>query len=68
VYESSAGSHPHLWLKIEEPDDLNLHAAMRDGYDGGWHEATAHLSLETAQGLIDQLQAMIEDHYHHQSG
>ena len=67
VWESSAATHAHLWLKIEEPDDLNQHARQGDRYDGGWHEATAHVSVETAQALAEQLMAAVEHHYHYRS-
>ena len=48
VYESSAAVSPHLWLAVM-PDDNP--------------EATAHLTLESAEHLRDQLTWLIENHY-----
>ena len=66
VYESSAALHPHLWLAISEPNDLNDwvrdYATGRE-YTGGYKEAHAHMALEAAEALVDQLQAAITNHY-----
>jgi len=55
VYESSATSGPHLWLAVKET------AATRT--EGTDTEATAHLTLEAATRLRDQLTYLIENHY-----
>jgi hypothetical protein len=66
VYESSAASHPHIWVAIEEPVDLNAFAAWsgpRDEYPGMMKEAHSHLRLEDAVRLRDQLTHLIDHHY-----
>jgi hypothetical protein len=71
VYESSAAEHPHIWLAITEPVDLNEHGicmhygrALGDaGCDCGSKEAHAHLSIENATALRDQLTWIIDNHY-----
>ena len=52
VYESSAASGPHIWLKARE--------AMR-----GEPERTAalHLTAENAWRLADQLRYLVRNHY-----
>lgn len=63
VYESSAAFHPHLWIQITEPDDLNQHGrcmATDSECLCAFHEATSHLSIENAIALRDQLTTMIE--------
>ena len=56
VSESSAASGPHLWLRIVSPVDLN------DRY-GPQQESVAHLTLENATTLRDQLTYLINHHY-----
>ena len=48
VYESSAADGPHVWLRVEED---------RVSY------ASAHLTLEHAAELRDQLDYLIRNHY-----
>jgi hypothetical protein len=55
VYESSAASGPHLWVAVKQD-----RAARLDGRDT---EATAHLTLDDATRLRDQLTYLIENHY-----
>ncbi|MBS1722550.1 MAG: hypothetical protein JSS66_06025 [Armatimonadetes bacterium] len=55
VYESSAASGPHLWLKVTEPG-----IAREDQKDT---TATLHLSLENALTLRDQIEWLIANHY-----
>lgn len=52
VYESSAASSPHIWLRAEE----NMKAQDSS-------ESTVHLTLESATELRDQLSYLIENHY-----
>lgn len=56
VYESSAASGPHLWLSVTCPSDLN---------DPGSEpiEAIAHLKLESAENLVEQIDHLITCHY-----
>jgi len=54
VYESSAAESPHIWVAIESGPQLQ-------DLPG---EAHAHLSLEDAKMLCDQITWMIENHYH----
>lgn len=56
AYESSAASGPHLWLRIEQPRDLNDPNSEQ-------FDATAHLTLNAASQLRDQLDALIAGHY-----
>jgi hypothetical protein len=56
VYESSAASGPHLWLRVESPVDLNQP-------EGEMLEGVAHLTLENAELLRDQLTHLIDNHY-----
>ncbi len=56
VYESSAASGPHIWLNVECPANLNDPA-------GAFKEAVAHLTLDNATLLRDQLTQLIENHY-----
>lgn len=56
VYESSAASGPHLWLRIVSPVSLNEPNGMMA-------ETVAHLTLENAQKLHDQLGFLIRNHY-----
>lgn len=61
VYESSAAMHPHIWLLVKEPNDLNAWA--RGDQSEGLHEAHSHLRIEDAEKLRDQLTWLIENHY-----
>lgn len=56
VYESSAATGPHVWLKAEAPVDLNEPA-------GPTHEVPIHLTVENALRLADQLRYLAENHY-----
>lgn len=56
VYESSAASHPHIWVNVVCP--LNLNEPQ-----GQMIEAVAHLTIENAENLRDQLQYLIDNHY-----
>jgi len=56
VYESSAASGPHIWIRTEQPSDLNDPSSDPV-------EAVAHLPLEAAEQLRDQLTALIANHY-----
>lgn len=65
VYESSAAMHPHLWVKVRSPKSVNdwMVADQTGGTYDDWEEATAHLRLEDAVVLRDQLTYLIEHHY-----
>jgi len=66
VHESSSAHGPHLWLRIRQPSDLNemgLCNARGQKYEGEWQDAAAHLPVEVAEALIDQLRAVIDGHY-----
>lgn len=56
VYESSAAEHPHIWLRVQCPTDLNRP-------DGPITEAVAHLPIEGAELLYKQLGHLIENHH-----
>jgi hypothetical protein len=56
VYESSSAMAPHLWVAVSCPADLNKP-------DGPEVEAVAHLTLDNARLLRDQLTYLIEHHY-----
>jgi hypothetical protein len=56
TYESSAASGPHVWVSIECPEDLNRPL-------GVFTQAVAHLTLDDATRLRDQLTWLIENHY-----
>lgn len=56
VYESSAASGPHIWLSAVCPANLN-------DPSGASVEAVAHLTLDNATLLRDQLTHLIENHY-----
>jgi hypothetical protein len=56
VYESSAASHPHIWLTAQAPANLNLR-------DGEQVEAPIHLRIEDAVTLYRQLGFLIRHHY-----
>lgn len=56
VYESSAAMGPHIWVNVECPANLNEPI-------GPTAEATAHITLDNAIILRDQLTYLIENHY-----
>jgi hypothetical protein len=56
VYESSSAMAPHLWVAVTCPADLNKP-------DGPEVEAVAHITLESAEALRDQLTFLIDHHY-----
>ncbi len=56
VYESSAASGPHLWLKASVPSDLNNPRSERV-------EAAMHLTVENACVLAEQIRVLARDHY-----
>lgn len=56
VYESSNAEHPHIWVKVECPADMNRP-------DGPMIEAHAHLAIEGAELLHKQLGYLIKSHY-----
>lgn len=56
VYESSNAEGPHLWVRTESPVDLNQPW-------GDMKEGVAHLRLEDARLLRDQLTWLIDHHY-----
>ena len=56
VYESSMASGPHIWLKATTPDNLN-------DPQGEQVEAVAHLTIEDAAKLAQQLNHLIDNHY-----
>ena len=53
VYESSAAESPHIWLRVDERFDRS--AEPKD--------ATAHLTMESARQLAEQLLWLCENHY-----
>lgn len=55
VYESSAASGPHIWLNVQT--DVGALTQQKPG------EGTAHLTLEQAELLRDQLSHLISHHY-----
>jgi hypothetical protein len=59
VYESSAASGPHIWVDIKSPAKLQEVHPPPDGMTAG----TAHLPLEQAIMLRDQLNWLIDNHY-----
>lgn len=56
VYESSAAMAPHIWLALSQGQDPKLSNLEKS-------EAHAHMPLETAEQLRDQLTWLIENHY-----
>lgn len=56
VAESSAASHPHVWLWFTVPEDLN-------DPQGDTMSGAVHLRIEDAVKLRDQLSHLIEHHY-----
>lgn len=67
LQESSSAESPKIWFRIKEPDDLNAAfvAKMEEReYDGPSHEASAHMTFEQIDELIERLQWIKENHYH----
>lgn len=58
VYESSSAESPHIWVNI---DASPWHTEAKEG------EGVAHLSLEQAALLRDQLNFLISNHYQHEA-
>jgi len=56
VSESSAAFVPHIWVRTTCPSNLN-------DPESAPIEAVAHLTLENATLLRDQLTQLIENHY-----
>lgn len=56
VRESSNAEGPHLWLDVAQLTNLNDRKSPT-------FTATAHLPIETAEQLVDQLQHAIRNHY-----
>lgn len=56
VYESSNAEHPHIWVKVKSPADMN-------NPEGEMWEAVAHLPIEGARLLHKQLGYLVENHY-----
>lgn len=61
IYESSSAEQPKIWLRVEEPNDLNAWAV--DDRSGGTHDATLHMTAETAWQLKQQIEWLITNHY-----
>ena len=59
VYESSSASHPCVWVDIKSPAGLQEVHPPPEGMTAG----TAHLKIEDATMLRDQLTWLIENHY-----
>lgn len=57
IYESSLAEHPHIWVDIAQPVDLN------DPKSGVLVEAVAHLPIEGAALLAKQLTYLADNHY-----
>ncbi len=56
VNESSAAEHPHIWLNVTCPVNLNEPSGPR-------REAVAHLPIEDAQRLAEQIMFLVEHRY-----
>lgn len=62
VYESSSAEAPHIWLRLQQgglrtSGDTSVGGALEVS------EAVAHLSLEEAKQLRDQLDWLMDNHY-----
>lgn len=57
VYESSAASEPHLWLHVTVVRSPEGYSTLEEG------SGHAHLTLEQAEQLRDQLDYLICNHY-----
>lgn len=60
VSESSAAMAPHVWLRVECPANLNEP-------DGPTVEGVAHLTVENAARLAEQVFTVIGNHYQNES-
>jgi len=58
VYESSAASGPNIWLKVTSPADRNRP-------DGPVVDAVAHLSIDEARKVAEQIIMVCDNHYQH---
>lgn len=56
VYESSAADGAHVWLRVQEPSDLNRR-------DSRLQEVSAHLTTDDAWRLAEQLLELVLYHY-----
>jgi hypothetical protein len=56
AYESSAASYPHIWILVQCPQNFNEP-------NGPTTEAMAHLRIEDAEVLLNQLTYLINNHY-----
>lgn len=56
VSESSLASGPHIWIWVQCPENLN-------DLDGPRKKAECHMTLDAAEGLRDQLNYIIANHY-----
>lgn len=66
IYESSAAMHPHIWVAVRQPEDMNQWAAEGkddEKFTGQWRESHAHLRIEDAVTLRNQLDYLIANHY-----
>ena len=57
VYESSAADGPHVWVNIVSP------ARLSSADDPNMVDGVAHLTLEDACALCNQLTRLIDNHY-----
>lgn len=64
AYESSAAEHARIWVMVKSPVDMNQWARQQERYTGEWDGAVAHLDLDVAAELRDQLTELIDNHYH----
>lgn len=60
VWESSSAEGPKVWLKVVEPNDLN--AWCRGDESGGTHEATVHLTADSAAALARRIEWLLHNH------
>lgn len=60
VWESSSAEAPKVWLKVVEPNDLNAWCA--GDKSGGTHEATVHLTAESAAALARRIEWLLRNH------
>lgn len=56
VYESSAASGPHIWVRVRCPENLNEP-------NGRMVDAVAHMTSEDARTLGEQLLHLTDNHY-----
>jgi hypothetical protein len=60
VWESSSAEAPKVWLKVVEPNDLN--AWCTGDKSGGTHEATVHLTADSAAALARRIEWLLHNH------